>query len=75
MYKIDSPIPFEVDLESYCEDCNMADLFIDEVSFINVFNKNYKMRTIRCNRHSLCSTLYRYIKKATEKGEDDEIQD
>ncbi len=75
MYKIDSPIPFEVGLEPYCEDCDMADLTIDVVTFARFYGKNYKTRTILCRKHDLCSTLYRHIKNATEKGEDDEIQD
>ena len=75
MYKIDSPIPFDVGLAPYCEDCDMADLTIDVVTFVNFSNKNYKTRTILCSKRNLCSSLYRHIKNATEKGEDDEIQD
>ena len=74
MYKIDSPIPFEVNLESYCKDCYMADLSINEET-LYIDSKRHMMRMIRCSKHDLCSSLYRHIKKATEKEGDDEIQD
>ena len=70
MYKIDSPIPLSINLDSYCEDCVMADLSIDEVRFI-ADGKNYKTRMIQCSKHDLCNTLYRRIKYKIEKGEDD----
>lgn len=76
MYKIDSPIPFDINLESYCKDCNMSDLSVDENGlFFN--NERHIIRTIRCSKHDLCSTLYRHIKNKIEKGEEkiDEIQD
>lgn len=74
MYKIDSPLYFEVNLEPYCEDCNMSDLSVDENGlFFN--NERHIMRMIRCSKHDLCSTLYRHIKNEIEKGADDEIQD
>lgn len=68
MYKIDSPVYFEVNLESYCEDCNMSDLLIDEETFVDVNSNRYRIRKIRCSKHDLCSTLYRNIKNMIEKG-------
>lgn len=75
MYKIDSPISFDVNLEPYCEDCCMADLSIDETTCINLFNKSYKMRMIRCGKHDLCRIIYRHIKNEIEKGGENENQD
>lgn len=75
MYKIDSPVYFEVDLESYCKGCSVSDhLSIDE-TILYIDNERQIMRTIRCSNHDLCNTLYRRIKYKIEKGEDDEIQD
>ena len=70
MYKIDSPVYFEVGLEPYCKDCKMSDLAIDEEALC-FDNERHIMRNIRCSKHDLCSTLYRHIKNEIEKGEDD----
>ena len=75
MYKIDSPVYFEVKLEPYCKGCGVSDhLSIDE-TILYIDNERHIMRTIRCSNHGLCRTLYGHIKNEIEKGEDDEIQD
>ena len=75
MYKIESPISIEVNLEPYCEDCNMADLTINTDFLWSVGGRDVYLRQITCSKCSLCKQIYERLKNETEKGEADEIQD
>lgn len=75
MYKIDSPISFDVNLEPYCEDCCMSDLTISTDFLYRIAGHDFYFSRLTCSKYSLCKQIYERLKNETEKGEDDEIQD
>jgi len=70
MYKIKSPINFEVHLAPYCKDCNMSDLTINTEFLWCVGGKDVYLRQLTCSKYSLCKQIYEHLKYETEKGEE-----